>query len=374
MKYLRLLILTLTLLLLTNVSLVMAQGAITDGNVQFVLGSTPFDSSPGADLTGVSAPLNRDQLFESGWWFRVSGDTQETFFPVPTTQNYVANTATLGWASLAGGLFSAQLQWMVTDDDGLNGPLPSGSLQGVMTITNLSADNSLTLNLFNMTDFDLKPSAQSDRAVAGPTGMRIFSSGDNAKARARYIGVGADTYLVRPDGATDVGTVLSDTGVTNFDNSGLPFGPGNFSGGWQWKDRVIPPSGTLTVSAIMTVNGPVDLKLTKTASGSTAANGAILYKLEVSNVGMSAATGVTLTETVPANTTFNPGASSAGWACAPDNNAGSTCTLSVGVVDLVTSANFDYAVTVIASPTSSTITNTASVADDGANGTDSNQG
>src|SRR5215203_4325156 len=181
MKYLRLLLLTLTLLLLTNVSLVMAQGAITDDNVQFVLGNSSFDSSPSADLSGVAAPLNRDQLVEAGWWFRVNGDTQETFFPAPTTQNYVANTATLGWASLAGGLFSAQLQWIVNDDDGLNGSLPSGSLQGVMTITNLSAVNSLTLNLFNMTDLDLKPAANNDLAVVGPNGIRIFSSGNNNK-------------------------------------------------------------------------------------------------------------------------------------------------------------------------------------------------
>jgi hypothetical protein len=41
---------------------------------------------------------------------------------------------------------------------------------------------------------------------------------------------------------------------------------------------------------------------------------------------------VTLTDTVPANTTFNTGASTAGWACVPDNNAGSTCTLTIGAL------------------------------------------
>ena len=39
-----------------------------------------------------------------------------------------------------------------------------------------------------------------------------------------------------------------------------------------------------------------------------------------------------LTETVPANTTFNLGASTVGWMCAPNGNAGSTCTLAIGAL------------------------------------------
>ena len=84
-----------------------------------------------------------------------------------------------------------------------------------------------------------------------------------------------------------------------------------------------------------------------------------------------------LTETVPANTTFNPGASTAGWACVPDNNAGSTCTLALGGLNGGgASGSATYAVTVNASVPSGVtqISNTAGAADDGGNGPDPTPG
>ena len=110
MTYRRLLLFALTLLLGANSSLVRAQGTITEAPATFVLNAGAFDDSPSANFTGVSATLAQDHLFETGWWFRVSGGAQETFFPVPTTQNYTGDTATLDWASLGGALFSAQLK------------------------------------------------------------------------------------------------------------------------------------------------------------------------------------------------------------------------------------------------------------------------
>jgi uncharacterized repeat protein (TIGR01451 family) len=123
------------------------------------------------------------------------------------------------------------------------------------------------------------------------------------------------------------------------------------------------------------VNAAPDLAIVKDDGGvSTTPGGTVTYTLAFSNVGNQGATGVVLTDVVPANTTFNPGASSAGWACAPDNNAGSTCTLAVGAVAGGGSGSRNYAVTV-ADPVPGGVTqvsNTASVADDGANGTDPN--
>ena len=37
-----------------------------------------------------------------------------------------------------------------------------------------------------------------------------------------------------------------------------------------------------------------------------------------------------LSDTVPAGTTFNAGASTAGWVCVPGPGAGSVCTLAIG--------------------------------------------
>jgi hypothetical protein len=252
MKYLRLSLLTLTLLLLTNVSLAGAQGTITEAPATFVLSASSFDVTPTANFTGVSPTLTDDHLFETGWWFRVNGGAQETFFPVPTTQNYTGDTATLDWTSLGGALFSAQLKWVVNNDATVTG-FPSGTVRGEMTITNLSAVNPLILSLFHMADFDVPPTAGNDTAVLGPTGgIDISDAGTNI---ARYRGVGADTYLVLLfGGTTDVAALLSNAVVNDFNNTGLPFGPGDITAGWQWKDRTIPASGTLTVEVVLTVN------------------------------------------------------------------------------------------------------------------------
>lgn len=118
---------------------------------------------------------------------------------------------------------------------------------------------------------------------------------------------------------------------------------------------------------------PPDLILTKTDGAANTAPGAtVAYTLTCANSSGQAASGVTLTETVPANTTFNAGASTAGWACLPNANAGSTCTYAVGGLAVWASQATTFAVT-IASPLSEAVTqivNTASCADDGAHGAD----
>jgi uncharacterized repeat protein (TIGR01451 family) len=58
----------------------------------------------------------------------------------------------------------------------------------------------------------------------------------------------------------------------------------------------------------------------------------ILYTLIMTNAGDQNATGVVVTDTVPANTTFNSTASSSGWLCVPDSSAGSICTFDVSAV------------------------------------------
>ncbi|WP_371282351.1 beta strand repeat-containing protein [Dokdonella sp.] len=116
-----------------------------------------------------------------------------------------------------------------------------------------------------------------------------------------------------------------------------------------------------------------DLSISKTDGGITAAPGeTVTYTLSYDNVGTTAATGVVISETVPANSTFNPGASTAGWTCAPDNNAGSTCTLSIGTVAASTGSGVTFSVVVdVPFPSGiNSISNTATIADDGSHGPD----
>ncbi len=120
----------------------------------------------------------------------------------------------------------------------------------------------------------------------------------------------------------------------------------------------------------------VDLVLTKDDGGvDFVAGDTISYTLNGSNAGGLDATGVVLTETVPANTTFNPAASDA-WSCVPDTSAGSACTFNLGLVPAYSNGSKIFAVDVDLplAPGVTLISNTASIADDGANGPDPNPG
>ena len=234
-----------------------AQGTIIDAPATFVLNAGAFSASPSANFTGVSATLTQDHVFESGWWFRVSGDTQETFFPVPTTQNYVGNTATIDWTDVGGRqLFSAQLVWQVTNTGG-----PSGYVTGTMTITNIgSLGAPLLIDIFHMLDFDLA-GAGSDSATLVTANNHIALT-DPSLNTAEYRGLLANAFQVAPFGATDIGAVLSNAVVDNFANTGLPFGPGDFTGGFQWTTVTIPVAGSQAYTVVFSVNTgalPVEL-------------------------------------------------------------------------------------------------------------------
>src|SRR5690606_11073228 len=91
---------------------------------------------------------------------------------------------------------------------------------------------------------------------------------------------------------------------------------------------------TITVTAPQAPVETVDLGVTVSDGGASRimAGEALAYTIAYTNSGTGAATGVTLRETVPAHTTFNAGASSAGWTCANGGAAGAECTLNLDTV------------------------------------------
>jgi CSLREA domain-containing protein/uncharacterized repeat protein (TIGR01451 family) len=121
--------------------------------------------------------------------------------------------------------------------------------------------------------------------------------------------------------------------------------------------------------------GFVDLGITKSDGGTTSVPGAtVAFSLSYINNGTTTATGVVLTDTVPADTTFNAASSTAGWTCVPDINPGSVCTLALGPVGSGAGDSAAFAVTVDNPLPSGVdlISNTASIADDGSSGADPN--
>ena len=131
-----------------------------------------------------------------------------------------------------------------------------------------------------------------------------------------------------------------------------------------------PPDNTYTK------NTPLyalpDLAVYKSDQGAFPSPGqTLIYVLNYDNHGTRTSTGIGLTETVPANTTFNAGASSPGWVC-----VASTCryTDTVAMNPGDPARNVLFAVT-LSTPWPAgvnTITNTVKIADNGSNGPDPN--
>ncbi len=224
---------------------------LTAGGASYLIpAASHYDATQTSNLTGVGTG---DYVFEDGWWFRVSGDTQESFFPVPTTTTCAAAAGTITWTDVsARGLFSASHALALASPGA-----GMGELILTMSITNLSAVNPLVISLFHGVDFDVNGTAAGDTTtLLNPNDyLRIVDSVAGA-AEYRAFNPSASAFLVRPfAAATDVFGLLGDALVTNFDNSGLPSANVDFTGAFQW-DLNIPASGTASVSVALNGNAP----------------------------------------------------------------------------------------------------------------------
>jgi len=134
----------------------------------------------------------------------------------------------------------------------------------------------------------------------------------------------------------------------------------NMNSANQWRTRV----GVFTASACAALP---DVMITKSDGGATAVPGGdITYMLTYGNIGTADANSVEIEDIVPASTTFNPGASTPGWICSPDNSAGSTCTFTVGTLPAGSTGNITNFVVTVDNPAGVTqIDNTATISDDG---------
>ncbi|MDX1998431.1 MAG: IPTL-CTERM sorting domain-containing protein, partial [Thermoanaerobaculia bacterium] len=134
------------------------------------------------------------------------------------------------------------------------------------------------------------------------------------------------------------------------------------------NSRGTPPPACSSIA----VNAAPDLRITKTDGGvTTTAGRVVVYSIAYSNAGNQAAAGVVLTETVPANSTFEPAESTAGWLC-PGGPSGTACTFSIGSLPAGDSGLVAFAVRV-ASPFPTgvrEIRNQVRIEDDGASGPD----
>ena len=163
--------------------------------------------------------------------------------------------------------------------------------------------------------------------------------------------------------------------IEGFDTSNNPndrrFGDGSTLGFGDKKGldlwTYFPSQATNTTVNIFAL----DLVIYKTDGGISTRPGEVVpYTLVYTNTGSFAASGVIISDTVPANTTFNLGASTPGWSCPDHSPAGTICTISVGTLPANQPGSVIFAVN-INNPLPAGVTeilNAAIIGDDGTNG------
>lgn len=227
-------------------------GSITQGFSNFSLTDigTGATDSPFASFS-VGGTGNPNHMYQNWWWFRVQGDSNETAFNNASNWSYSGNTARLEFSTAS---FDAVIQYTVTSiRNGL------GVLTTTATVFNTSADP-LTLNLFNYADLDMNNSAGNDSADLNGVNIIRVTDGGNTGWRANY--EGTDAYQVAS--FAGIRGILNDPNADDLNNTGLPFGPGDWTGAFQWSFSIgslsaatasatitiIPTPGTLALAGI----------------------------------------------------------------------------------------------------------------------------
>jgi uncharacterized repeat protein (TIGR01451 family) len=199
---------------------------------------------------------------------------------------------------------------------------------------NEGAGGSSTIYTFTVT---LSPGVDGPVAVSYATANGTGTTGDND-----YISTGGTLNFTGASGETrTLNVVVSNDSFAEKDEtffvnlSNVQAGPFSVILG---KSQGV---GTIVNDDFM------NLEITKDDGGVTAApNDKIPYDLAYRNITGATARQVKVIEVVPANTKFDFASSTAGFSCAPNINAGSTCTLDVGTLSSGASGSAVFAVTV----------------------------
>lgn len=237
-------------------SLSFSQALITSGTAQFGWTSTTDTNISGAAIrtgTGGGASViytpagGTDQMFQQWWWFRVNGvDSREFALSALTSKTVVGNHMQLNYAESEG--FTANVDYTITNQ-------AAGTLvTGTVFITNTTTTGAaLDMSFFDYFDFDLSASSSTNTAslLSDNPAIRMKILGTTTAAEFRAI----DGVAYQAGAFSSIRTLLTDASTNNLNNTGLPFGPGDFSAANQWN-FVLNPGDQIAVQTSFLV-GPV---------------------------------------------------------------------------------------------------------------------
>jgi hypothetical protein len=212
-------------------------GSISDGAVTFT--RTSFGGTPFASLTGVSSTGSNDFLASMGWWIRIDDSPNETPFPAPTGVLFSGDQSTITWDSVFDvgkiSVFSAEEKVTVFDRSVELGH-PGGYLLIQLHLQNL-VDVNLTARIYHYADVDIVGPADDYAELIERTPNHLIEMSDGANfvqhigAQKGYLPVNQIHHRVAAFGVLD--TDLNDGGPDPFTDTGLPFGPGDVTSGYE---------------------------------------------------------------------------------------------------------------------------------------------
>lgn len=229
-------------------------GVITDGDAVFEFKDS---TTPGLCNFMPDGVGGSDHMYQNWWWMydMTSGVVPFTW---PAGEEYNGNTAQL---TGGGGGLGWRMTVVLTDGDN------PGEATLTETVVFMNGTNGLLgLDLYAYSDIDAGGTSSGDEAVLVDDEIVVTDTELGAFAT---VGYAAELQMPFPlvtsyqvGEYSDVRDLLSGSSPVDLDNSGLPFGPGDFTGAFQWSTSLAPHcQATFTRTTTLGVPEPTTMVL-----------------------------------------------------------------------------------------------------------------
>ena len=301
---------------------------------------------------------------------------------VPANTVFDPTNSTVGWNCVAGGVSGTLCIYTI-------GNLNTGISEGVFfavkvkpatpngtIITNNvgvvdDGTHGTDVNSGNNTAKETTPvviassSSSSSSNISSTSGLSSTSTSNSSGSSLSSISDSSTSLSVSSASSSNISSTsgLSSTSTSNSSGSSLS----------SISDSSTSLTSGLNSSSSSSITPILDIKIVKKSNvATTTASDTLKYTLEYSNKGNVKSTGVTLTEIVPAYTTFNASQSDSRWICS-GIESGNYCTLTIGDLSVGTTGTVMFSVNINPNtPTGIVIFNLAGIYDDGTHGDDNN--
>jgi MYXO-CTERM domain-containing protein len=229
----------------------MATITLNNGNAVYSNTVPTLSTAASGGLSNLQPDGSTDHLFRNTWHWRINGvDTREFVFHSGAGFGFTeagngTNVGTQSWTGL-GGTFNAVLTTTLTD----GGAAGQALLVQSMAITN-TGPAAISLAMFNFADYDVGGTAGTDNATLFASDIIQITDGANT---VQHQGAGADAW--QATAFNTLYTALTNISVGDLTNTGLPFGPGDYTGAFQWNESV-GAGATVVFTSVHGINTPV---------------------------------------------------------------------------------------------------------------------